>query len=229
MTPARLECLVPDRLWHASQPLSFGPLSISTRMTVLRLRDGSLWVHSPVSPTPALCEELAAIGRVRHVLAPNKSHHLFFLPFLEAHPDASGYIAPGLDAKRPELARYATIAPGDAPWGDELQGFFIEGLPILNESAWFHPDTGTLVLADLLFCFSPANRGLASFAAWLLGVRGKLGMSRTMKLAIRDRTAFRRSVQPLLSLPLQRVVLAHDQVISEDAAGKLSRAFAWLG
>lgn len=222
-----LECLAPDQIWHAQQALSFGPLSLTTRMTVVRLRDGSLWVHSPISPTTSLLGQLAALGTVRYVVAPNKSHHLFFLPFLEAHPTAEGFIAPGLEGKRPDLARFRTI-PSDPPWDDELQGYFIEGLPIINETAWYHAASDTLILTDLLFCFSTANRGLASVAARLLGVRGKLGMSRTMKFFTRDKRALENSVRPLLSLPVRRIILGHDQVIEERPGEKLAQAFAWL-
>ncbi|MCF8179666.1 MAG: DUF4336 domain-containing protein [Sulfuritalea sp.] len=223
-----LPCIVPNSVWHAQQPLKFGPISLTTRMTVVRLRDGSLWVHSPISPTHELIDELEKIGTVRYVVAPNKSHHLFFLAFLHAHPSAQGFIAAGLESKRPDLGRFQQV-PRDSPWGSEIQGFFIDGLPILNETAWFHSDTGTLVLTDLLFCFAETNRGITALISKLLGVRGKLGMSRTMKFATKDKQALARSVQPLLSLPVQRVIVAHDQVINEQPVAKLKQAFAWLG
>ena len=223
-----LTCIVPDSIWHAQQPLKFGPISLTTRMTVVRLRDGALWVHSPISPTPELIEELRDVGTVRYVVAPNKSHHLFFLAFLNAYPSAQGFIAAGLELKRPDLSRFPQVSR-EAPWSPELQGFFIEGLPILNETVWFHGDTGTLILTDLLFCFSEASRGVTGLVAKLLGVYGKLGMSRTMKLATKDKQALAQSVLPLLSLPVQRVIVAHDQIISEQPMAKLTRAFAWLG
>lgn len=222
-----LEAIAPHLLWHATQPLHFGPLRISTRMTVVRLADGSLWVHSPITPTPALVAALNQLGPVRYVVAPNKSHHLFFLDFLNAFPSAQGFVASGLASKRPDLDRFARIAP-DAPWGPELQGYRIEGLPILNETVWFHPATGTLILTDLLFCFSPSHRGLTGLVTRMLGVRGVLAMSRTMKWAVRDRQALAASVAPLLALPVQRVILAHDQIVEHDAQARLAQAFGWL-
>jgi hypothetical protein len=93
-----LECIVPNALWHAQQPLKFGPISLTTRMTVVRLRDRTLWIHSPISPTRVLIEELRSFGRVSYVVAPNKSHHLFFLEFLNAFPAAEGFIAEGLES-----------------------------------------------------------------------------------------------------------------------------------
>ncbi len=222
-----LTCIVPNSIWHAQQPLKFGPISLTTRMTVVRLRDGSLWIHSPIAPTRDLIEDLQKIGPVCYVVAPNKSHHLFFLAFLNAYPSAHGFIAAGLELKRPDLSRFPRVSR-EVPWGSEIQGFFIEGLPILNETVWFHVATGTLILTDLLFCFSEANRGVTGLVAKLLGVHGKLGMSRTMKLATKDKHALARSVLPLLSLPVQRVVVAHDQIINEQPIAKLTHAFAWL-
>lgn len=223
-----LQCVVPDLLWHAQQPLKFGPLSLTTRMTVVRLRDGSLWVHSPIAPDAGLVDALSAIGPVRYVVAPNKSHHLIFLPFLAAHPSAQGFIAPGLASKRPDLAR-SSVLPRESPWRADLEGFFIDGPPILNETAWFHRASGSLILTDLLFCFSPRTPFLSSIVSRVLGVHDVLGMSRTMKLAVKDKQALARPVAPLTSLPLERVIVAHDQIVNDQPAAKLARALAWLG
>jgi hypothetical protein len=222
-----LECIVSNTIWHAQQPLSFGPISLTSRMTVVRLRDGSLWIHSPISPTPQLIEELNAIGPVRYVIAPNKSHHLFFLPFVAAVESAEGFVPIGIEVKRPDLTDFLKI-PREAPWSDDLQGFYIEGLPVLNETVWFHETTGTLIVTDLLFCFSRMNRGLTSLVAKMLGVHGTIGMSRTMKFATKDKQALAQSVSPLLSLPIRRVITSHDQIVDEQPLAKLEQAFAWL-
>lgn len=219
--------LVKEQIWYAQQPLKFGPINLTTRMTVVKLAAGTLWVHSPITPIPALLAELSTLGTVQYVVAPNKSHHLFFLQFLAAHPAASGFIAEGLSDKRPDLASFPIITV-QMPWQSDLEGFFIEGLPIINETVWFHTPSGTLILTDLLFCFSRKNGGISAFIATLLGVYGKPGMSRTMKLAVKNKQALRRSVEPLLDLPVQRIVLAHDDIIVDAARDKLIQAFAWL-
>ncbi len=219
--------VVAGQVWHAQQQLRFGPVQLATRMTVVRLRDGGLWVHSPVAPSEGIVSALGKIGAVRYIVAPNRSHHLFFLEFARAFPDARGWIAPGLATKRPDLACYPEL-DDDVPWAGELKPFFIRGIPLINETAWFHEATGTLVLTDLLFCIGPNRSRLVRAAARLLGIHGRLGMSRTMKLAIRDRAALADSVAPLLSLPVQRVVVAHDQIVSTQARQQLQRAFEWL-
>ena len=224
-----LEEIVPGRAWGARQALRFGPIGLTTRMTVLRLGDGGLWVHSPVTPTPERIAAIRALGPVRHVVAPNLSHHLFFGEFLQAFPDARGYLAPGLAAKRPDLARWPTLPAAEAaPWAGELSSTFIAGLPQIDETVWFHRPTGTLVVTDLLFNFGADTRGLGRLAARLLGVYRRPGMSRTMRWLVKDRAAFRRSVEPLLELDVRRIVPAHGDVVSDDARGALARAFDWL-
>lgn len=222
-----LQEIVPDRVWHAQQLLRFGPVELATRMTVIRLSDGGLWVHSPVAPTDPLVAELRRLGDVHHVVAPNRSHHLFFLPFIHAFPHARGWIAPGLAAKRSDLAGYPTLDE-DVPWADDLRPYFIRGIPLLDETAFFHVATGTLVLTDLLFHVGPNRSWLVRAAARLLGIYGTLGMSRTMKVAVKDRAALAASVAPLLALPVQRVLVAHDQIVQEHARERLERAFTWL-
>jgi len=126
-----------------------------------------------------------------------------------------------------DLSQYPVV-PTPGPWEDELQSWFIDGLPVLSETVWFHENTGTLLLTDLLFCFGTNNTGLAKLVARLLGVYDRLGMSLTMKLMTKDKQALRRSIEPLLLLPVQRIVLAHDQIIEEQSTIRLKEAFEWL-
>jgi hypothetical protein len=79
---------VADGVWVADAPFSFFGVRLGTRMTVVRLRDGGLFVHSPVPLTPALRAEVDALGSVRHIVAPNIAHHLYVGEWKEAYPDA---------------------------------------------------------------------------------------------------------------------------------------------
>lgn len=227
MSPLRP--IVPDQIWHSQQPLKFGPLSITTRCTVIRLSDNSLWVHSPVEPTPDLLTALQSIGSVRYVVAPNLSHHLYFLPFLQTIPGTQGFIAPGLADKNPALAGFPVIGQTpESDWSPDLVAWFIEGLPILNETVWLHSPSGTLILTDLLFCFNPSNPLPGKIVSRLLGVYNHLGMSRTMKFMVRDKAALLRSVDQILMHDFQRIVLTHDQIIDQDARARFAAAFEWL-
>ena len=51
------------------------PLPFTTRMTVVRLSNGDLFLHSPIKFDERLAEELHGLGRVRHLVSPNQFHY----------------------------------------------------------------------------------------------------------------------------------------------------------
>ena len=63
---------IAEDLWVAEQPLRFGLLQLGTRMTVVRLSDSSLLLHSPIALTESLRVEIEELGSVRYVVAPNR-------------------------------------------------------------------------------------------------------------------------------------------------------------
>ncbi len=65
-------------LYVADGPtVSFLGFPYPTRMAVARLTDGSAWVWSPIALTSELERAVDSIGPVRHIVSPNKIHHLF--------------------------------------------------------------------------------------------------------------------------------------------------------
>ena len=56
------------------QPQRFMGLEVGTRMTVIRLRDNSLILISPLKITSDIEEELDELGEVKYLIAPNLFH-----------------------------------------------------------------------------------------------------------------------------------------------------------
>jgi hypothetical protein len=75
----------------------FYGLEVGTRMTVVRLAGGDLWLHSPVSLDAELRSELDGLGRVRFAVAPNRVHHLYAGEVARLYPEARLWVAPGLE------------------------------------------------------------------------------------------------------------------------------------
>lgn len=222
-----LRPVVNGSIWDAQQRLRFGPMLLRTRMTVIKLSDGSLWVHSPIEPTVALRHSLASLGPVRHVVAPNLFHHRFFAAFVQEFPQATGWIAPGLQHKRPDLAAYPVLS-SESNWGEEMDSCLLKGLPVLNETVWIHRPTSTLIATDILFCLGNENPLLTRLAGRVLGVQQRVAMSRTMRWMVRDREALARSVEQILAWHPERLVLAHDRIIEDKVPSTLVQAFEWL-
>jgi hypothetical protein len=58
-------------------------------MTVIRCSDGLLVVHSPCHPSAELIEQIAGIGHVAHIIAPNWFHDLYLAAYRRLYPRAT--------------------------------------------------------------------------------------------------------------------------------------------
>src|ERR1019366_5529315 len=78
--------------------LSFGLGSVPfpTRMVVVRLSDGGLWVWSPTQLVPTLRRAIEALGLVRHLVWPNRMHYGHVAEWKRAFPGASAWASPGV-------------------------------------------------------------------------------------------------------------------------------------
>ncbi|MAF29516.1 MAG: hypothetical protein CL819_09870 [Croceicoccus sp.] len=222
-----MRSLAPD-LWVTEQPLRFAGLDIGSRMSVVRLGDGGLFVHSPIEAAPERVAEVRALGAVRAVVAPNRFHHLFAGAWKQAFPEAGLYGAPGLDAKRDDLAFDAVLSDRPEPaWSDDLDQLAVQGFPLSNEVVFFHRGSGTLITTDLAFNTGSHFSGWTRFSLRLAGVSG-FGPTLLERLAIRDRAAFRRSLEQILAWPFDRVIVGHGDVLEKGGRDALARGYAFL-
>jgi hypothetical protein len=70
------------------------PLPFTTRMTVVRLGNGDLFIHSPIAFEPALADRLQAMGTVRHLVSPNQFHYAHIGEWSRAFPGAIAWASP---------------------------------------------------------------------------------------------------------------------------------------
>jgi hypothetical protein len=224
-----LRSLAPD-LWVADRPLRLlGWLQIGTRMTVVRLPDGGVLLHSPVEPDSVTRKAVDALGPVRAIVAPNRVHHFFAAPWKAAYPDAALLAAPGLPQKRRDVAFDGEL--GDAPptlWSAALDQHVFDGAPYLSEVVLLHRASRTLLLTDLAMnVTTPRPR---SRALWfrLTGGYGRFGPNRVARACIRDRAAARRSVDRILGWDFDRITVTHGDVVERGGQAAFREAYAWL-
>lgn len=220
--------LVAAGLWCRAAPLRFLGVETGTRMTLARLAENRLLVHSPIALTPELKAEVDALGSVAAIVAPSLFHHLYVAQWMAAYPDALAACCPGLEKKRRDL-RWSRILGdvAEAEWRDELDQVFFGARTLENEVVLFHRASGTLICADAVFHLSRHPAPLTRAAAFLLGNR-EPGATWLERLLIRDRAGAREQVDRMLAWSPQRIVLAHGPSIERDATEVLRRAFAWL-
>jgi len=230
-----LEVLGPD-IWIADGPVvDFYSFPYSTRMVLVRLSSGALWAWSPIALSPELEAEVRALGEVRHLVGPNKIHHLFLGEWQKAFPRAKLWGTWELVKKRRDLAFDGKLG-GEAPpdWAGEIDQYLFDNSPFIDEVTFYHRASRTAIFADLSENFSRDfidrhwkawQRPIARL--WkIVEPHGFAPLE--FRASFRHRREAKRKILKLIAQDPDRVVMAHGEIAREHGAEYLRRAFAWL-
>jgi hypothetical protein len=230
-----LEPLAPD-LWIANGGIvSFNGFDYPTRMAIVRLADGGLWVWSPIELSAALEDEVRRLGPVRQIVSPNNLHYLFLRPWQAAFPDAKLWGTARTVAKRRDLTFTGTlsdVAPPD--WSGQIDQYLFTNSPFVQEVIFFHRPSRTAIIADLSQTFSHAF--LETHWPWWLRTIARLSKMVEgwghppidYRISFRHRATARPKILALIGEHPERVVVAHGEVVRSDGEAFLRRAFSWL-
>lgn len=202
-----------------------------TRMAIMRLDDGALFVWSPVALTSTLRTAIDALGAVRFIVTPTCMHHVALPEWRTAYPNALLYAAPGSRDRRKDIAFDADLID-DAPtaWAGQIDQVLMRGNLIATEAVFFHRASGTALFADLLQNFPPdwfeGWRKLVARMDRMIGAEPQA--PRKFRIAFSDRKAARESLARIHAWPVEKVLMAHGAPITGNGAAFLTRAFAWL-
>jgi len=221
-----------ENLWIADGPIAdVAGFHYPTRMAVIRLADGGLFVWSPVALPADLRTGIDALGPVRHVVAPNSLHHLHLDAWREAWPDARFTAPPGLRRKRPDLRFDDDLEDGSAhDWSAEIDHVLVHGNLITTEAVFFHRASRTAIFTDLIQHFRPG---------WFSGWRAIIGrldlmtaplpeVPRKFRNTFVGRRAAREALRRILAWPTERVLMSHAPPVDAGGQAFIRRAFRWL-
>ena len=226
-----LEYVASD-IWIAEGPrVPFLGMSLETRMTIIRLLDGSIWLHSPIALTAHLARAIDSLGPVSALVAPNKFHHLFLKDWSDAYPSARVYAPPGLRQKRPDIRFDADL--GDAPsrlWDETIEHVIVSGSRAFEEVVFLHTTSRTVVLTDLIVNVRMDTQPIFGRLVGLLdGVAFPDGATpRLYRLSMSDRHAGRLAVEKIIGWRPKKVIISHGEWFRADGEQELRSRFAWL-
>jgi hypothetical protein len=237
--PLNLLKPVADNVWIVDGPeidMKYLGLKLPfpTRMTVVRLADGGLFVHSPIAPDASLMDHVAALGEVRHLIAPNNLHYWYMADWKARFPGAKVHAVSRLrqEARRPFIvdALLEDVAP--PAWRAEIDQVLIEGR-LLAECDFFHRPSGTVILTDLIENFEAA-RIRPLLLRWIMRLSHVTDPHGSapydMRMSFRGhRRSLHAGVRRMLAWPAQRVIIAHGRWFERDGVREMARAFAWVG
>jgi hypothetical protein len=206
-------------------------MSLKRVMTVARLGDGRLALHSPIALEAPAMAELEAFGAPAFIVVPNGGHRLDAPAFKKRYPTAL-VLTP-----RASREKVAEVVPVDGTYEDfpadpnvrlePLAGVgALEGLMVVRSN-----DGVTLVMNDAVFNMDRKRDPLGFFFTTLLGSAPGPRVSRLAKLVfVKDKPAFKADLLRLAETPgLVRLIVAHEKVASgPDARAALLRAAEYV-
>jgi hypothetical protein len=150
---------VADNLWIVDGPvIRFGlpwpKFPFPTRMTLVRLSPGALFVHSPTSLKPSLRAEIKREGAVRFIVGPNRIHYWWIPEWKAAFPDADVYLAPRIKEQGRGRIAFDGLplqTAGGCPWDVELATLPVVG-SYMTEVEFFHRILTDPFLAPGRYC-----------------------------------------------------------------------------
>ncbi len=230
---------VVDNVWIVDGPvicfgMSWLKFPFPTRMTVIRLSSGDLFIHSPTPVTPSLRAEVVREGRVRFIVGPNRIHYWWIPEWKAAFPDADVYLAPRIKEQAKGRIAFKTNSLAAAhgyPWDDEIATLPIPG-SYMTEVEFFHRAGRTLILTDLIENFEPEKVG-SFFLRLLIRVGGvsppQGGLPRDLRLNFtwRHKEVLRAAARTMLAWNPERVIIAHGRWYDRNGATELRRVFQW--
>ena len=225
---------IADDVVVMSFPLRFFGIDFKRNVTLLRLSDGRVIIHSTAPFTGEDLQAIRAFGEPAWLVEATLLHETFAKEGRSALPELR-YLAP----KGFTQVSGVPTEPLDPPpteWAGEIEVLKIDGTR-KSEHVFFHRRSRTLVVADLFFSFPAETQGWAGFfARRIMGlppitqVRGQnsevrlFGVSRFFRMLINDRLAFERSIGKMLELDFERVVVAHHEPLETAAKPIVARA-----
>lgn len=222
-----------EDIWIADGPrTAVAGFWYPTRMAVIRLTGGALFVWSPVALGADLRAAVDGLGVVRHIVAPNSLHHLFVAEWKRAYPDARLYAPPGLRTRRKDVAFDGDLT--DAPsadWAEDFDQVQVGGNLITTEVVFFHRKSRTALFTDLIQHFSPDwFTGWRAIVARLdLMTAAEPEVPRKFRNAFVNRPAARAALRRILAWPAEKVLMAHAAPVERDGQAFIRRTFRWLG
>jgi hypothetical protein len=218
-----------DGVWYDTAPVGFLGLELTATMTVLRLDDGGLLVHSPLPLTTERRAAAEALGPIAHLYAPNAFHHRWLAEWHRALPSARVHAPTELATRLPEVRidRFHDTANA-AAFGDEIVEIPIRGCR-LAETVLVHRRGRAAVVTDLVHNIGRPSHGWTKLYSRVMGFYDRVALSRVLRwTAFKDRVAARQSVDQLLGHEFDTLVVGHGAPLATGGRDALAQATAWL-
>lgn len=210
------------------------PMPFTTRMTIVQLGNGDLFLHSPIAFNVDLARQLSSMGKIRHLVSPNQFHYAHVGEWSRAFPDAMTWASP--HARERARARGIEVEfKGDLnarppdEWQSEIDQTAVPG-GFFGEFVFFHKQSRTVIFADTIINFELDKLAQPwRFATRMTGMyypHGQIFFGMRLLLLLQKRKS-ETAVERMLSWQPERIIISHGRCFESNADAVLRRLFGF--
>jgi hypothetical protein len=209
-------------------------------MAVIQLSDddknSGSWIWSPIELSEELVQEVVSTaGPPKFIVSPNKIHWIFMKAWQGRFPNAKLYASPGLAGRKvvQDVRFEATLTDKTpAEYSDQIDQIIFE-TGLFDEVVFFHRESRTVLFCDMIQRFPEEEaRGWKGLLMKLDGLVGENGTApgelRCMYWLGGYLPAARKSLDYVLRLGPEKLVIAHGSCAKQNAAAVVANAFRWV-
>jgi hypothetical protein len=208
------------------------PLPFTTRMTVVRLSNGDLLLHSPIKFDRRLANELLELGRVHHLVSPNQFHYAHIGEWAKEFSGAVSWASPRVRERA--RARHVDVdftrdldEPSPPEWNQEIDQTLFPG-GYFKEFIFFHRASKTLILADTIINIELDKVSepwrTATKLTGMYHPYGQIFFGMRLPLLLQRQKA-QAAIRKIYSWQPQRILLSHGRCFDADADKVIRRIF----
>ena len=208
------------------------PLPFTTRMTIVRLANGDLFVHSPIRFNDRLATDLQALGTIRHLVSPNQFHYAHIGEWLAAFPQAIAWASPRVRERARarhidiDFTRDLDLDPPDE-WHEEIDQTLFPG-GYFKEFIFFHKASRTLILTDTIINLELEKMTepwrTATKLSGMYHPYGQIFFGMRLPLLLQQRKA-KAALGRIQSWQPERILLSHGRCFDAPADAVIHRVF----
>jgi hypothetical protein len=229
-----------ENIWIVDgETISFYGLPFTTRMTIVRLKNNDLWLHSPIKITPELKKQIDKLGVVKYLISPNKIHYWYLDEMQKLYPDAVTYANPGVRERAKKFKKSIVFHKDlemlnyDETWLQEIEMEILQGSRFMQEAVFFHKFTSTLIVTDIIENFE--SKKIGPVFKFLAKISGALAPNGGTTIDQRltyfgNHELIRKSVNRIIfEWQPGKIILCHGKCIEDEVTNHLRRIFSWTG
>jgi len=206
-------------------------------MVLVKLDDGTVWMWSPIHYTRDLGDKMKELDltNVKHVVSPNKIHHLFIKEWQDIYPEAAYYAPPGLKDRRvAKDIRFDHFLENNVKteFESEIKHQVFDA-SAMQEVEFYHVKSKTAIFCDLIQRFPPEKtkgfKGRLMKADGLVGDNGSTPREWRMTFMFGKKKARAAKAVVVDEWKPENLIIAHGSCVDDGTAtAVIEKALKWM-